>query len=417
MESTESSYVSSPEGPRKHAASPPPKSPSLADNNVDSEEKPTYIRFLVSNSAAGSVIGKGGSTITEFQTQSGARIQLSRNHEFFPGTTDRIIMVSGAINEILTAVGLILSKLLSELHSEDENDAEPKTKVKLIVPNGSCGGIIGKGGATIRSFIEDSQAGIKISPQDNNYYGQNDRLVTLTGTLEEQIRAIELIVSKLAEDPQYAQSMNSPFSYPETALYSPVQPVTGHLPSFGDLVSCLSHVPASIQFFSQFCTNGCIFGYLLEALTGTAPDICVYFSGYQGVPYTYVLPSVAPPAYNAVNYRPNGAGAKFQNSKIGDFVPILSLVQTPVSIGEERSNSVTMGVADEHIGLVVGRGGRNIMEISQVSGARIKISDRGDYISGTTDRKVTITGAQRAIRTAETMILQKVAYASERVIE
>jgi len=29
MESTESSYVSSPEGPRKHAASPPPKSPSL----------------------------------------------------------------------------------------------------------------------------------------------------------------------------------------------------------------------------------------------------------------------------------------------------------------------------------------------------------------------------------------------------
>lgn len=65
-----------------------------------------------------------------------------------------------------------------------------------------------------RSFIEDSQAGIKISPQDNNYYGQNDRLVTLTGSFDEQMRAIELIVSKLAEDPHYAQSMNSPFSYP-----------------------------------------------------------------------------------------------------------------------------------------------------------------------------------------------------------
>jgi hypothetical protein len=33
---------------------------------------------------------------------------------------------------------------------------------------------------------------------------------------------------------------------------------------------------------------------------------------------------------------------------------------------EDRTNSVTIGVADEHIGLVVGRGGRNIMEISQV---------------------------------------------------
>nr|XP_012575610.2 RNA-binding protein Nova-1-like isoform X3 [Cicer arietinum]XP_027186517.1 RNA-binding protein Nova-1-like isoform X3 [Cicer arietinum] len=66
--------------------------------------------------------------------------------------TDRIIMVSGAINEILRAVELILSKLLTELHSEDDNDVEPKTKVRLIVPNGSCGGIIGKGGATIRSI-------------------------------------------------------------------------------------------------------------------------------------------------------------------------------------------------------------------------------------------------------------------------
>ncbi|KAB1211043.1 RNA-binding protein Nova-2 [Morella rubra] len=84
---------------------------------------------------------------------------------------------------------------------------------------------------------------------------------------------------------------------------------------------------------------------------------------------------------------------------------------------EDRSSAVTIGVADGHIGLVVGRGGRNIMEISQVTGARIKISDRGDFVTGTTDRKVTITGSQRAIRAAESMILQKVAYASERVME
>lgn len=33
---------------------------------------------------------------------------------------------------------------------------------------------------------------------------------------------------------------------------------------------------------------------------------------------------------------------------------------------EDRSSSITIGVADEHIGIVVGRGGRNIMEMSQV---------------------------------------------------
>lgn len=81
----------------------------------DDKEKLTYIKFLVSNAAAGSVIGKGGSTITEFQSESGARIQLSRNHEFFPGTSDRIIMISGAFDEILKAMELILAKLLSEV--------------------------------------------------------------------------------------------------------------------------------------------------------------------------------------------------------------------------------------------------------------------------------------------------------------
>lgn len=81
---------------------------------------------------------------------------------------------------------------------------------------------------------------------------------------------------------------------------------------------------------------------------------------------------------------------------------------TQVAPPEVGDNSVTIGVADEHVGLVLGRNGRSIIEISQVceevaifslvcictksllllqlSGARIKISDRGDFLSGTSDR-------------------------------
>lgn len=82
----------------------------------ENEEKPiSCIRFLISNAAAGSVIGKGGATITEFQAQSGARIQLSRNHEYFPGTNDRVIALTGTIDEILGAFNLILTKLYSEV--------------------------------------------------------------------------------------------------------------------------------------------------------------------------------------------------------------------------------------------------------------------------------------------------------------
>lgn len=179
----------------------------------------------------------------------------------------------------------------------------------------------------MRSFIEDSRAGIKISPQDYNFPGLHDRIVTVTGTLEEQMRAIELILFKLADDPYYMQSMNAPFQY------------------------------AAV---------------------------------YVGMNYGY-----GPP---------NRVGGRYPNNR----------QQNKVAPLEVRDNSMTIGVADEHVGLVLGRNGRSIIEISQLSGARIKISDRGDFLSGTSDRKVTITGSQRAIRTAESMISRKVATISVR---
>jgi hypothetical protein len=39
------------------------------------------LRFLVDSAAAGAILGKQGSTITECEVQSGARIQLSRPNE------------------------------------------------------------------------------------------------------------------------------------------------------------------------------------------------------------------------------------------------------------------------------------------------------------------------------------------------
>ena len=54
--------------------------------------------------------------------------------------------------------------------------------------------------------------------------------------------------------------------------------------------------------------------------------------------------------------------------------------------------SVTVAVPDEHIGAVLGKGGRTISEIQVVSGVRIKVSDRNDFVEGTRNRKVSLTG-------------------------
>ena len=55
-----------------------------------------------------------GGAGAEFQTQSEARIQLSRTNEYFPGTSERIMMISGTVNQVLTALHLVLAKMNSE---------------------------------------------------------------------------------------------------------------------------------------------------------------------------------------------------------------------------------------------------------------------------------------------------------------
>ncbi len=58
-------------------------------------------KVLVTNAAAGSVIGRNGQNITYYQDQTGARIQLSRAGEFFPGTNDRVMLLAGTGRQVL----------------------------------------------------------------------------------------------------------------------------------------------------------------------------------------------------------------------------------------------------------------------------------------------------------------------------
>eukprot|EP00249_Psilotum_nudum_P009465 c21954_g1_i2 orf=288-1316(-) len=297
----------------------------------------TNIRFLISNAAAGSVIGKGGTTINEFQSQSGARIQLSRNHEYFPGTTERVIALSGTVGEVLRAFHLILSKLLSEAESDGTNDAKTN-QVRLIVPNNVCGAIIGKGGATIKAFVEDSHANIKLSSQEQTVAGVTDRIVTIIGTLEQQLRAVALIITKLSEDPHYVQSANAPISYAGTRLLS-----------------------------------------------------------MQNLPGRFAAATISPPGYGIAPYGHGSVANSFRMNK----VPLAGMPAGQLT-------SVTIAIPDEQVGAIVGRGGKTITDIQQASGVRIKISDRGDFVAGTKNRKVTITGTADGVHVAQQLLTQKV---------
>ena len=168
------------------------------------------LKFRISPSAAGSVIGKGGATINEFQALTGARIQLSRSREVFPGTNDRVVIVSGDLNAILQVLYLILTKLVADGEGIDRSGTP---QLALVVPNGCCGCVIGKGGSKIRNFVEDSRADIKLSNQDRMLPGCNDRTLTITGAMDSVLRAVALVATTLCEDPSYATLVRRQSTY------------------------------------------------------------------------------------------------------------------------------------------------------------------------------------------------------------
>jgi RNA-binding protein Nova len=44
-----------------------------------------YFKTLVPSVAAGAIIGKGGETIASLQKDTGARVKMSKSHDFYPG--------------------------------------------------------------------------------------------------------------------------------------------------------------------------------------------------------------------------------------------------------------------------------------------------------------------------------------------
>jgi predicted RNA-binding protein YlqC (UPF0109 family) len=81
----------------------------------DLGEQWTHVRILVSDSEAGSIIGRGGSTVTALQSTSGALVKVSRRGQLLPGTGRRVLLVSGLFHQVMDAAEIILKKILYQV--------------------------------------------------------------------------------------------------------------------------------------------------------------------------------------------------------------------------------------------------------------------------------------------------------------
>lgn len=248
-------------------------------------------------------------------------------------------------------------------------DTERAKQMKIVVPNSTAGMIIGKGGTAIKSYSEQTGARIQISQKDAESVA-GERVVCVSGS-EEQVRsACAIIAAKVQEDPEHALNNN--------IMYTGLTPSRGH--SNG-------HFASNLQLGAMSQMSG--YGGLGM---GSSP-------GTQGSQGSHNAAS----QYLAQAALMGGSNQHQLNSALG-----MSPTSTaPTSTSIQSSATLEITVPDELIGAILGKGGKTITELMQYSGARIQVSQKGEFVPGTTNRKVVITGDVQSAQLAHFLITQR----------
>lgn len=116
---------------------------------------------------------------------------------------------------------------------------------------------------------------------------------------------------------------------------------------------------------------------------------------------------------------PSQAAPSSISAQVGGMTPMAPLSPgsestssyVPVSTsGQPKGSLIQMSIPDSLIGAVLGRGGSTLNELQSSTNTRIRISQRGVYVPGTTNRVVTISGSTgESVATAQYLINQRLA--------
>ncbi|VDO34515.1 unnamed protein product, partial [Brugia timori] len=169
----------------------------------ETEDNMVQVKVLIPSAAVGALIGKGGETMRNLKSESGCRLQMSKNQEAVftltasgilpPGTNERICLVKGKIASVLKVSDVILEKIREKVDNNTPSDIfdhkgmERKNEMKLVVPNTSAGMVIGKSGARIKEIREQTGANIQVYPKAGSQEAKvsQERIITIAAEQDE----------------------------------------------------------------------------------------------------------------------------------------------------------------------------------------------------------------------------------------
>jgi len=153
---------------------------------------------------AGALIGKGGCLLNELKAKYGGNIRLSAGKEYYPGTEERVVVLTGTSEQVLNMNRHIMEKM--EDPGRDSSmkhiniDERRSLKVKIVLTSLSAGLLIGKGGNTIKGIQTSTNAILSITGSNEGTVPGERVLTVIANNIEVRDAACKQIVGVIANE-------------------------------------------------------------------------------------------------------------------------------------------------------------------------------------------------------------------------
>lgn len=303
--------------------------------------------------------------------------------------------------------------------SVDSKDSV-KITVRILMHGKEVGGIIGKGGATIKAFREESGAHINISDGSTT-----ERVVAISGTTDAVVKAFSLISEKIEEE-MINNSRSSGSGQVSVRLVIPSSQCGAIIGKGGSKVKEIREASgASVQVAGEMLPGSTERAVTLlgnaDSLTKCIEQLCVVLTEFPPkgttMPYnprlagTHVIYHQGQPfaVHGQLAIPLTEINGGMRSRPNGYFFPPGNPGRAPKRGSRMDPTTQTMKVPNDDVGSIIGRHGTNISEIRQLTGAQIKIADPED---DSDERDICITGTPDAISLAQLLINSRIGHNS-----
>lgn len=360
-----------------------------------------HVRAIISSAEAATVIGKGGENVSQIRAMAGAKCTVS---EYSRGAVERILTVSGLVDAVAKAFGLIIRTLNQESLGQISTAHSKTYPLRLLIPHILIGSIIGKQGVRIREIQDLS--GARLNASESCLPLSTERSLVVLGVADAVHIATYYVGTTLVEQ------LTDRFGGPAASAYAvrhggPQGVVPGGM-------QVVPYVPQHVggqhggptQYARQDAPRGRAQhaqGYGVMTAYGheqQAPPVAAQpYHGQQvapQTPYSGVGPQQAPQQYmGGAQCPPQGGQA---------------IAGQPPQAPHGQALTQQIFIPNDMVGAIIGKGGAKINEIRQLSGAVIKINEPSE---NSNERLVTVTGSQAANQMALYMLYTRLGESSK----